>query len=242
MSSNPAQKAPKAAVVTGASSGIGLAISKMLLASNYNVVGLARFQSNAPLDHPLFKAHPCDLTDMEKLEALVKALSKRYPNVDCLILNAGKMLFGTVEQLSLRAIEDNLRLNLLSAIAVSKAFLPAMKRRKQGRILFMGSECALKGSNGASAYAAGKFGLRGFAQALRDECKKDGISVTEIHPGLVRTPFFHELNFQPADGDLHAMEADDIAKLVMAVLTARPGTSIDQITVNPQLSKIKKIF
>ena len=97
----------------------------------------------------------------------------------------------------------------------------------------MGSEAALTGKKKGTLYSAAKFGLRGFAQALRDEVGTSGVGVSVINPGLVRTPFFDNLDFEPGDRENNAIAPEDIAKIVLELLGTRSGTIIDEINLSP---------
>ena len=92
-------------------------------------------------------------------------------------------------------------MNLLSHMVMSQLLIPYLKQQSNAKLIFMGSEAALKGAQQGSIYCAAKFGLRGFAQSLRQECSKSGLSVTLINPGMIKTPFFNDLYFEPGPGN-----------------------------------------
>ena len=108
-----------------------------------------------------------------------------------------------------------------------------MKAKGSGEIIIMGSEASIVGKKKASLYSAAKFGLRGFAQSIRDECGNSGVRVCLINPGFVRTPFFDSLNFEPGKDENNAIEPGDIAKIVCDIIETRKGTLIDEINVSP---------
>ena len=90
-----------------------------------------------------------------------------------------------------------------------------------------------RGTRQGSIYCASKFAIRGFSQALREECGKSNVRVTLINPGAVRTPFFDELHFEPGAAQENAIEPEDIAEVLLTVLQARPGTVFDEINLSP---------
>ena len=96
-----------------------------------------------------------------------------------------------------------------------------------------------KGGKKGSLYAAAKFGIRGFAQAIREECASKNIRVSLINPGFVRTPFFDKLGFGPEAGTANAIEPIDIAKVALSIFTTRAGTVIDEINMTPLSQKVK---
>ena len=236
---NPSNR--KLIVVTGASSGIGLALVKTLLAEGYAVLGIANNFEKAGLSHADFSSRSINLAN---LDALPEALSSVLDDIDmpikALINNAGIGRMGFLEQLSVNDIRLVMDTNLTSQIIVTKAFLPLLKKQGQGDIVFMGSEAALKGARQGSIYCASKFAIRGFSQSLRDECGKSGVRVTLINPGAVRTPFFEKLRFEPGLAPENAIEPEDIASAVSMVLAARPGTVFDEITLSPRNQVWKK--
>jgi len=131
-------------------------------------------------------------------------------------------------------------INFLSHAYLIKTFLPMMKKRKQGDIIVIGSEAALAGKREGSIYCASKFALRGFTQALRDECRTDHVRVCLINPGVVQTEFFDTLSFAPGEDKSEHLVADDIAELTVHILAARRGAVFDEITLNPQKGRIVK--
>jgi len=100
-------------------------------------------------------------------------------------------------------------------------------------LIFIGSEAALTGSRKGSIYCASKFALRGFSQALRDECAKSSVRVSLINPGMVKTDFFQDLNFEPGEHHSNYLTATDVAETVIYIINARSGIIIDEINLNP---------
>jgi len=225
----------RTALVTGASSGIGLAICHQLLQQGWQITGLARDFSKASsiTGHPQFTSVVCDLANLEQLPATITQLVKSTATINAVIFCAGKGQFGNLEQFSYPQIRELIEINFTSQAYLARAVLPKMKQARQGDLLFLGSEAALTGSRKGSLYCASKFALRGFAQALRDECAKSGVRVSIINPGMVKTAFFDELNFQPCPEQSASILPEDIAKMVAMILNIRPGTIIDEITCTP---------
>ena len=231
----------KLVVVTGASSGIGLAVVKAMLAEGYAVLGVANNFEKAGLIHPNFSSRSINLADLRALpDAMSSLLNEIDIPIKALINNAGIGRMGFLEQLSVKDIRLVMDTNLTSQVIVTKAFLPLLKKQGEGDILFMGSEAALKGARQGSIYCASKFAIRGFSQALREECGKSGVRVTLINPGAVRTPFFEKLNFEPEFAPENAIEPEDIASAVSMVLASRSGTVFDEITLSPRNQVWKK--
>lgn len=226
-------------LVTGASRGIGEAICRRLLLQGCRVIAVARrFDDDTAADPRLLRV-PLDLGRLHELPAALGGLVRQQPQIDALICNAGQGRFGTLEQFSEQQIRQLIDLNLTSQILIARAFLPLFKARRQGDLVFMGSEAALAGGRKGAVYCATKFGLRGLAQSLREECAGTGVRVGIVNPGMVKTGFFDALDFRPDDApDCHLTPAD-VAEAVWTMLSARAGTAIDEINLSPEKKVIR---
>ena len=151
---------------------------------------------------------------------------------------AGLGEFSNIENLSVSKIKAMLDVNLLSVIVSAKVVLPHLKKIDNGKLILIGSEAGLKGGQKGSVYSATKFGLRGFAQSIREETAKNNIFVTVINPGMVRGKFFDDKNFRPGKSEDNAIEPHDIAKLVNYLLDEEKGMVFDEINV----SQMKKVI
>ncbi|MGD9255235.1 MAG: SDR family oxidoreductase, partial [Chromatiales bacterium] len=200
-------------LVTGCSRGIGHAISSRLLDEGHRVVGLSR--SIPGLDSDRFTHVSLDLSDIDELPKRLRELDRQHPDIDALVLNAGIGRFGALEQFSAIQIRQLVDLNLTSQVLIAREFLPALKRRGSGDLVFIGSESALKGGRNGAVYAATKFGLRGLVQALQEECSTSGVRVGIINPGMVKTSFFDTLDFQPGDEADQHLVAEDIVQALL---------------------------
>jgi len=227
----------KQALVTGASSGIGLAVSLRLLEQGYEVTGISRRGQVDALQHENFRAEAIDLGDLDALQSRLAEIL-RQTDFDCLVHAAGQGDFGSIEQFSVAQIEMAIRVNLLSGMVICRALLPQMRRAAEGRIIFIGSESALQAGRKGALYSAAKFGLRGFCLALREDCGSDGIQVSLINPGMVRSPFFDDQTFTPGDAPENAISTNDIASVVMQILQSNPNIVIDEINVSPRVKSI----
>ncbi len=223
-------------LITGSSSGIGLACTHKLLSEGHAVIGLSRRPT--PIRHADLDTYSIDLSDLTNFPQKIDTVLKKVGAIDAAILSAGQGLFGHLEQFSYDQINYAINLNLTSTIYMARAIIPKMKQQKHGHIIVLGSEAALRGAKKGSIYAASKFALRGFLQALREEVSSSGIRITLINPGMVRTTFFSNLNFQPGPNDGHAIEAEDIATTIYQTITTRSGTVIDEINISPQQNVI----
>jgi len=226
-------------LVTGASSGIGQAICKRLISEGHKVIGLARDFDKSTYTDPSFHVISVDLSNIDLLPDRLKNLRKEFPTIDGLVCCAGRGQFGSLEEFSYEQIRSLMELNFLSQAYIIKTFLPGIKKRGRGDILIIGSEAALSGGRKGAIYCASKFALRGLAQALREECSRNGIRVTIINPGMVKTDFFNDLNFAPGDNEENYILPEDIADAALLIISSRHGTVYDEINLSPQKKVIQ---
>ena len=226
-------------LVTGASSGIGRAVARLLLQQGHTVIGTSRDCRKFTRPMERFSSVQLDLSQLTVLPQKIRDLQQTFPDLDAVVFSAGVGQFGSVEEFSYPQIEALMTINFTSQVFLTKALLPALKRKANSDLIFIGSEAALKGSRKGAVYCASKFALRGFTQALREECGKSNVRVCLINPGMVKTPFFEPLNFEPGDHETNSILPEDVAKAVSYVLSSRPQIVIDEINLSP-LNKVVK--
>jgi NADP-dependent 3-hydroxy acid dehydrogenase YdfG len=226
-------------LVTGASSGIGRAIAQNLLQLGHAVIGASRDCRKFTRQMENFSPVQLDLSQLSELPKKIFQLQKKFPNIDAVVFSAGLGQFGSVEEFSYLQIEALMTLNFTSQVFLTKALLPALKRKASSDLIYIGSEAALKGSRKGAVYCASKFAVRGFTQALREECGKSNVRVCLINPGMVKTAFFEHLAFEPGDHDSNAILPEDVAAAVSYILGSREQIVIDEINMTP-LNKVVK--
>jgi len=224
----------KTYLISGASRGIGRSISERLLAEGCRVVGIGRHFDSELSDHAGFEPAIIDLSQLDELPQHFAMLGKKFAVIDGVICAAGYGRFGSLEQFSQKQIRALIDLNLTSQILLARAFLPLLKKQGEGNLLFIGSEAALSGGRNGAVYCASKFGLRGFAQSLREECAASGVRVGIVNPGMVATEFFTDLDFRPGRAPDQHLTARDVADAVWLMLTTRQGAVIEEINLSPQ--------
>lgn len=221
-------------VISGSSSGIGLAMAREMLKRGNAVLGLVQDAASDAVNHPDYCQEQVDMADPDGLQTRIAEILRAIEEpVRALVNNAGIGRMGYLEQLSVADMRLVLDTNFLSHAIVTRAFLPLLKRQGYGDIVFTGSEAARSGSRQGSIYCASKFAIRGFAQALREECGKSNVRVSLINPGAVRTPFFRDLHFEPGEGEDNAIAPEDVAIALAMMLEVRPGTVLDEINLSP---------
>ena len=229
----------KCVLVTGSSSGIGYEITLKLLDLGAKVIGIARNHDRSKLENKNYTTYKCDVSAHQKLEILLKQILKKHPQINCFISNAGYGDFGPLENFSTLQIKSFIATNLTSHMVITKLLLPHFKRIKMGDIIFIGSEAGLLGAKNGSLYCAAKFGLRGFSEALSKDVAKKNIRVSIINPGMVRTDFFENLNFEPGSNEGNAVCIKDISSTVEYILNLSRNTIVNEINLSPSKKAIK---
>jgi 3-hydroxy acid dehydrogenase / malonic semialdehyde reductase len=227
-------------LVTGASSGIGRAIARNLLEQGHDVIGLSRDCNKFKVTRVNFYPVQFDLSLTQELPQKIRELELQFPALDAVVFSAGIGQFGSLEEFSYTQIQALMTTNFTSPVFLTRALLPFLKHKTRSDLIYIGSEAALKGSRKGTIYCASKFALRGFTQALREECSKDQVRVCLINPGMVLTPFFDELSFAPGDDESNFLLPEDVAEAVAYVLHSREQMVIDEINLNPATKVVKK--
>ncbi|OUM88648.1 MAG: 3-oxoacyl-ACP reductase [Bacillus thermozeamaize] len=229
--------ATKAALVTGASSGIGLEIVKTLLAMGHPVYGLARDFSKTDFAHERFWPIPCDITRIDELRRALATIRDQGHKIHILVNNAGVGFFGPHEQLRPEQIEQMVLTNLAAPLVLTQMTLRQIKET-QGVIINLSSITAKKSSTHGCAYAATKAGLTHFGVSLFDEIRKTGARVITIHPDLTTTPFYDHLDFRPGDHPGSRLTPESVAEAVRFALSQPAGAVVTDITLRPQRNQI----
>jgi NADP-dependent 3-hydroxy acid dehydrogenase YdfG len=186
-------------LITGASSGIGESSAVALARRGCSLALAARrfdlleaLASRLSVENPGTKFVPLrvDVTDPTSIDRCVSEALARLEKVDILVNNAGAIRLDWLErQDALEDVDRQVRTNLLGAMWMSRAVLPSMIARRSGHIINIASMASFIGSPTYTGYAASKFGLRGFSEALRREVAGMGVRVSVVYPGVVRTGF-----------------------------------------------------
>ena len=229
----------KCVLVTGSSSGIGYEITLKLLGLGAKVIGIARNHDRSKIENKNYTTYKGDVSAHQKLEILMKQILKKHPQINCFISNAGFGDFGPLENFSTLQIKNFIATNLTSHMVITKLLLPHFKRIKIGDIIFIGSEAGLLGAKNGSLYCTAKFGLRGFSEALSKDVANKNIRVSIINPGMIRTNFFENLNFEPGNYEENAINIKDVSSTVAYILDLSRNTIVDEINLSPLKKAIK---
>jgi NAD(P)-dependent dehydrogenase (short-subunit alcohol dehydrogenase family) len=193
----------RAALVTGASSGLGRATAIALSRAGADIAIIARSEEGLEtVREEVTKigrralALPVDLASVKETAEAVERTVEELGRLDVLVNAAGTDAPGTVEELDIEGWDRTLAVNLRAPFLLSKAAFPHMREAGGGTIINISSVASKKGWANASAYCASKFGLTGFTEALADEGKKHGIRAVVLYPGAMAT---HWGTFSPEE-------------------------------------------
>lgn len=233
----------EAAIVTGASSGIGYAVSKKLGALGYEVFGFGRdFEKTerTAADNVPENVHEivCDVLDTDQLCACCRQITAKH-QVHILVNNAGVGYYGLHEELSPDRIKALVRTNLEAPMILTQQLLRHLKKNA-GYVINIASVTAAQSNPHGCAYGATKAGLASFSRSLFDEARKYGVKVVTISPDMTQTNLYRNADFREGDEAESYLLPEDAAGAVEWLLSQREGVIVTDITLKPQLHRIKK--
>ena len=184
----------KSVLITGGSRGLGLELAREFAYQGARVAICARDaeELKSASDSLLQEGHlvlalPCDVSDQRQVETLIGEVNQHFGHIDVLVNNAGIMTVGPVEEMTIADFEKAMQTNYFASLYTILAVLPEMKARHAGHIVNIASIGGKISVPHLVPYSASKFALTGLSKDLHAELKKDGISVTTVFPGLMRT-------------------------------------------------------
>ena len=188
----------KVAVVTGSSSGFGLlTVIELIKAGFFVVATMRQLDRRTRLDEALVRtgkdlssrvdARQLDVTDFERIPAVMADIARTHGRIDVLVNNAGFAVGGFAEDVSLDELRLQLETNFFGQVAATKAALPIMRAQRSGHIIMVSSILGLMGQPVISSYCASKHALEGWAETLRIELRSLGIKVVLVEPGAYKT-------------------------------------------------------
>ena len=252
----------KTAIVTGASSGIGREISRVLVEMGYEVYGFGRSfpkgvseQIRAKQDlvetigtengtdkknqeNGMFHRIDCDQLDTKELERQIKEI-RRQNEVSLLVNNAGVGYYGLHEELNTQKIQKLVRTNLEVPMVLTNLLLRDLKKYG-GTVINISSVTAQLSNPHGCAYGATKAGLSSFSRSLFDEVRKYGVRVVTIQPDMTKTDLYRNADFAQGEEEASYLLPEEIAETVRDILQMRDGAVVTEITLRPQLHRIRR--
>jgi short-subunit dehydrogenase len=247
------------AVITGASSGIGLELARQCIENNFDVLicatdpaGLSPAKKHLSASGAQVFTLACDLATFEGCEELARRIHELARPIDALLLNAGMGVGGAFVDNALEAEMEMIMLNVMSVVHLSKRLVPGMVRRGRGRVLITASVASTAPAPYLAVYGATKAFDLSFAEALRSELRDTGVTVTALQPGATETEFFARADMQdtkvaegkkddPAEvarvGFEAMMEGQD--KVIAASLKSKMEGWIGEVLPEPLKAKLQ---
>lgn len=198
----------KCVLITGATRGIGWALTRKLADQGCHVVGIAR--NTADLDFPGY-LYACDLLDAGRTEDVLHEIRDRFP-VDAVVNNVGLVLPEPLGEISLASLYNVLDLNVRAAVQTTQAFIESMKSRREGRIVTLSSR-AIHGGYSRSSYAAAKSALVGLTRAWALELADYNITVNAVAPGPIETELFRHTHPVGSDAEKRVLSTVPMRRL-----------------------------
>ena len=228
------------ALVTGATSGIGLAIATALAGQGAKLFIVGR--DTKRLDQAKraigggadIVPVTCDLESETDIQHIHAELARHTERLDVLVHSAGWISLGDIASLTSRDLDRHYRINTRAPMLLTNALLPLLKNA-QGQIVFINSSVGLRTKDGVGAYAASKHALRAIADTLRAEINTFGVRVTSVYPGNTATPM--QASILSTSGrtipEEHMLQPSDIASVVIHALLLPRTAEITDIHVRP---------
>lgn len=228
----------KISIISGASRGIGRAISLRLAHEGHFVVVLARnAEEIGELEHEIDEAggkalsFVCDISDEQQVSDAIAEVMRDFKRIDCLVNNAGIGVFKPAEDISAEDWDRVMDINVKGSFLLTRAVLPHMKAAGSGHIVAIASDVSKRTFATGSLYTASKYAQHAFFESLRREVRALGIKVSVVYPGLVDT-YFHQLE-QGEPQQAKFLHADDIASAVSYIIQAPKHVLIDELMIHP---------
>jgi 3-oxoacyl-[acyl-carrier protein] reductase len=222
----------KAALVTGASRGIGRAVAHALAEAGVDLGLASRSGDDLGLDGVVARA--CDVRQPDQVEAAVSATVEKFGRLDILVANAGVGAYGPFLDLPADQLEEMVDVNVKGTLYAVRAALPHLLESGEADIVTVASEAGRRGLPFEAVYCASKFAQVGFTRALDHELRERGVRCTNVCPGGVTTDFAMGRGRTPEMPELAGMmRPEDVAEVVVFVLTRPRGHRILETAFRP---------
>ncbi len=231
------------AVITGATKGIGRAVTLRFAREGFDVAICARNEA----DLKAFKeeleseyngisviAAPVDVRSKAAVQGFASQVSAQWPGIDVLVNNAGIFIPGKISEEADGILEQLMETNLYSAYYLTRALLPLMRGSVKPHIFNMCSVASLYAYPNGGSYSISKFALLGFSKVLREELKEQRIRVTAVLPGATWTDSWAGAPYPPQ----RMMQAVDVADAIWAAYSLSPQAVVEEILLRPQLGDL----
>jgi 3-oxoacyl-[acyl-carrier protein] reductase len=227
------------ALITGATQGIGRATALALGRAGHRIAVCARTAGDLDALVKDLTAEgieaagaAADVGDPAQVARAVERLTRALGEIGLLVNNAGVMIARPFEQLTLEDWDTTMSTNLRSLFLVTRAVIPAMRRRRGGTIVNVASLAGRNGFAGGTAYCASKHAVLGFSRALMQEFRKEGIRVIAICPGSVDTGMLHDQPMLKSNPE-RILQPDDVADAILHAVQLPERALVSELDIRP---------
>jgi 3-oxoacyl-[acyl-carrier protein] reductase len=227
------------ALVTGATEGIGRATAFALGKAGYRIGAVARTEAKvrqlvAYLKEGGIEAAgaAADVGQADQVDRAVEEIRRRLGDVALLVNNAGILIAKPFEELTLDDWDTTMATNVRSLYLVTRAVLPAMRRRKEGTVVNVASLAGRNGFVGGSAYTASKHAVLGFSRSLMLEARKDNVRVITVCPGSVDTGMLQDQTMLKSDPQ-RILKPEDVADTIVQAVTLPTRAMVSELDIRP---------
>lgn len=232
-----------AAIITGASKGIGSAIAQLFVSKGFDVglcarnsEGLIQLQKSLANINPNVKVlvAALNVNDEHAVKKFANDCYDQLGNIDILVNNAGVFIPGKILELQTENLQETINVNLMSAFWMTQIIAPKMIAQNKGHIFNMCSVASLQAYPNGGAYSISKYALLGFSDNLRFELKDYNVKVTAVCPGAVYTDSWKGSGVDPE----RIMDASDIAESIWSAYQLSPKAVVEKLIIRPQLGDL----
>jgi NAD(P)-dependent dehydrogenase (short-subunit alcohol dehydrogenase family) len=204
------EKQKKVWLITGASKGLGLLLTKLLLSTGHQVVATSRnvasLEEEITANKENFFPLALDITSDAAVKTAVNQAISHFGQIDVVVNNAGYALVGSIEEMSDEEFRSTIDVNLIGTVNIIRHVMPHLRKQESGHIINISSNAGYVGIANASSYNAAKFAVIGLTEALDQEVKPFGIKTTVVAPGQFRTEFMNSIQYVKNRIDVYGVD------------------------------------
>ena len=231
----------KNVIITGAANGVGKAVANLLKGENLILIDIDKNNLPETAKETNSEYYLCDLTNVDKINEVIRNICEKYNKIDCLINCAGMWISGDMSELQepifekmndLNRIKRVIDTNVFGTIAMVKSIFPIMKKQGYGQIININSQSGVMCEPPFPIYNATKHSTYAFRKAIQDDLARNNIKITDVCPGLIKTDFYVRANNElPREIINTGLTPEDVAKTVKYVFDLPHEITIPSIEV-----------
>ncbi len=231
----------KNVIITGAANGVGKAVANLLKEENLILIDIDENNLPETAKETNSEYYICDLTNVDKINEVIKNIGEKYTKIDCLINCAGMWISGDMSKLqepifkemnNLDRIKNVIDTNIFGTIAMIKNIFPTMQKQGYGQIININSQSGVMCEPPFPIYNATKHSTYAFRKAIQDDLSRNNIKIADVYPGLIKTDFYIRANNElPKEIIDTGLTPEDVAKTVKYVFDLPHEITIPSIEV-----------